>query len=167
MQTFLPYPSFARSLRTLDVKRLGKQRVETMQIISQLTGMRIDPVASKLVDPTDYREYTRLLTPVGGGWGNHPMTRMWRGYELALTHYGLINCRLWMDLGYRDTCYRKIRAIMWSHTMREINNAPRPPWFGDPDFHRSHQSNLVRKDADFYGPQFPDVPADLPYVWPV
>jgi hypothetical protein len=41
-----------------------------------------------------------------------------------------------------------------------------PPWLGDPDFHLSHQSALVRKDPDFYGPLFPGVPDDLEYVWP-
>ncbi|WP_344904429.1 hypothetical protein [Actinomadura meridiana] len=41
-----------------------------------------------------------------------------------------------------------------------------PPWLGDPALHRSHRSALVRKDPDFYGPRFPGVPADLPYVWP-
>ena len=33
-------------------------------------------------------------------------------------------------------------------------------------FHLSHQSNLVRKDATFYGPLFPGVGPDLEYVWP-
>ena len=42
-----------------------------------------------------------------------------------------------------------------------------PPWLGDPALHRSHQSNLVRKDPAFYKEHFPDVPDDLPYVWPV
>jgi hypothetical protein len=42
-----------------------------------------------------------------------------------------------------------------------------PPWLGDGDLHRSHRSALVRKDPDFYRPQFPDAPDDLPYVWPV
>ena len=41
-----------------------------------------------------------------------------------------------------------------------------PPWLGDLEFHRSHQSSLVRKDPAFYGPVFGDVPNDLPYVWP-
>ena len=33
MQTFLPYPDFARSARCLDNRRLGKQRVESYQIL--------------------------------------------------------------------------------------------------------------------------------------
>jgi hypothetical protein len=42
-----------------------------------------------------------------------------------------------------------------------------PPWLGDPAFHRSHQSALLRKDPPHYRPIFNDVPDDLPYVWPV
>jgi hypothetical protein len=41
-----------------------------------------------------------------------------------------------------------------------------PPWLGDADFHVSHQSSLVRKNPAHYRPHFPDVPDDLPYVWP-
>ena len=42
-----------------------------------------------------------------------------------------------------------------------------PWWIGDDDFHRAHQSALVRKDPAHYGPLFPGVPDDLPYVWPL
>lgn len=42
-----------------------------------------------------------------------------------------------------------------------------PPWLGDAELHRSHQSALVRKDPTYYRQFFPDVPDDLPYVWPV
>ena len=35
------------------------------------------------------------------------------------------------------------------------------------EIHLSHQSNLVRKDREFYAPLFPGVPDDLPYIWPV
>jgi hypothetical protein len=41
-----------------------------------------------------------------------------------------------------------------------------PPWLGDDAVHRSHRSALVRKDPEHYRPRFPDVPPDLPYVWP-
>ena len=34
MQVFLPYPDFKKSLESLDDKRLGKQRVETYQLIA-------------------------------------------------------------------------------------------------------------------------------------
>lgn len=44
---------------------------------------------------------------------------------------------------------------------------PKPSFIGDEEFHRSHQSNLIRKLPEFYRPLFPGVPDDLPYIWPV
>ncbi len=41
MQTFLPYADFERSAAVLDRQRLGKQRVETLQIFQALTGRRV------------------------------------------------------------------------------------------------------------------------------
>ena len=142
MQTFLPYPSFVKSARALDNKRLGKQRVETLQILNVFAGVR-------------------------RGWGNHPITRMWQGYDLALLRYGLIVGKVWRDeRGFRDTCWGKMRALYPEATMADINSAESPPWLGDPDFHLSHQSNLVRKLPERYGPMFPGVPDDLEYIWP-
>ena len=40
MQTFLPYKSFNKSFKVLDYRRLGKQRVEAMQILNVLLGRR-------------------------------------------------------------------------------------------------------------------------------
>ena len=37
MQTFLPYPDFAASAAALDTRRLGKQRVEALQVLRALT----------------------------------------------------------------------------------------------------------------------------------
>ena len=37
MQTFLPYRGFTESARVLDTRRLGKQRVETIQVLRALT----------------------------------------------------------------------------------------------------------------------------------
>lgn len=139
MQTFLPYESFARSASVLDRYRLGKQRVENLQIMRAL----IDPSA---------------------GWQNHPAVKMWRGYGCALMLYQHAICTEWVSRGYKDTCLFKTDAI---HDLELSHRLEMPPWLGDPDFHRAHQSNLIRKDADYYGPLFPDVPADLDYVWPV
>ncbi|MFJ8649181.1 MSMEG_6728 family protein [Streptomyces sp. NPDC093546] len=151
MQTFLPYSGFTRSAEALDPRRLGKQRVEALQVF-------------------------RGLTVPGYGWRRHPAVRMWTGYEEALVRYGLDVCRVWTATGRSDTCadtlMRDFRA--WR---RPVEDAPRPqgglaaagelpPWLGDPAFHRSHQSALVRKDPDFYRGHFPGVPDDLPYVWP-
>lgn len=138
MQTFLPYPSFTRSARVLDRKRLGKQRVEVLQILRALAGL------------------TR-------GWRHHPAVRMWSGYEDALVLYGLAMSREWRRRGYRDTCLEKIVAFAPAGALRPRR---RPPWLGDAALHRSHQSALVRKDPAHYRPLFPDVPDDLPLLWP-
>lgn len=130
MQTFLPYPDFARSALVLDQVRLGNQRREA-------------------------------LTLVRGGWKNHPASRIWRGFEYQLAEYGKVVCRVWRDRGFKDNCLVKFTELQASFPV-----CSPPPWFGDEDFHRAHQSNLVRKDPAFYGPLFPGVPSDLPYVWP-
>ena len=39
MQTFLPYPDFAESAAVLDSKRLGKQRVEALQVLRAVTRL--------------------------------------------------------------------------------------------------------------------------------
>ena len=83
MQTFLPYEDFELSAITLDNRRLGKQRVETLQILKSLT------------DPSY-------------GWKHHPAVVMWRGYEYWLKRYGLAICDAWIDRGYKDTCKEKI-----------------------------------------------------------
>ncbi|WP_170124671.1 MSMEG_6728 family protein [Nocardioides silvaticus] len=149
MQTFLPYPDFERSARALDAKRLGKQRVETLQVVRALTR-------------PDY------------GWANHPATLMWKGFEEALGRYGFVCCAVWCELGFGDTCAAtmtddlRAAGIGSVRTQEELAAAGAlPPWLGDPDLHRSHQSALVRKDPGHYGPLFPGVPDDLPYVWPV
>ena len=41
MQTFLPYPDFAKSAMCLDNKRLGKQRIECLQILKALNDFSI------------------------------------------------------------------------------------------------------------------------------
>ncbi|MEG8276148.1 MSMEG_6728 family protein [Streptomyces sp. AHA2] len=149
MQTFLPYADFHETALALDRRRLGKQRVEALQVLRGL------------VVP-DY------------GWRNHPAVRMWVGYEEALVRYGLEICRVWRDRGHQDTC----AATMVADLAAARPHAPirdqsalaaegeLPPWLGDGPFHRSHRSALVRKDPETYARLFPGVPDDLPYVWP-
>jgi pyrimidine dimer DNA glycosylase len=149
VQTFLPYADFERSARALDPKRLGKQRVETIQVI-------------------------RALTRPGYGWASHPAVLMWKGYEEALGRYGFTCCAVWTEQGFGDTCALTIAADLREVGIVAVRTQPElaaagalPPWLGDEGLHRSHRSALVRKDQGHYRPLFPDVPDDLPYVWPV
>ena len=149
MQTFLPYADFAATARALDDRRLGKQRVETLQIL-------------------------RALTRPVYGWKHHPAVLMWAGHEEALVAYGVAVCEEWCRRGYADTCRTKIvddagvGGVPAFRTQSELAAAgDLPPWLGDEGLHRSHRSALVRKDPGFYGPLFADVADDLEYVWPV
>lgn len=139
MQTFLPFTQFSRTAEVLDYQRLGKQRVEAKQI------------------------YLALTQP-GYGWQHHPAVRMWRGCEAMLLLYGYTVSCIWRDRGYNDTLRDYFWAQLNNYTMTQQGTAP--AWLGDTAFHRSHQSNLIRKNAAHYAPLFPGVPADLPYVWP-
>jgi hypothetical protein len=135
MQTFLPYADFAASAQTLDRQRLGKQRVECLQIAKTLH--------------------------IGGGWANHPAVKMWRGHINALVRYGIVVCDEWTSRGYKDTCRDKL--LVFASPFGDD-----PMWLGDPELHRSHRSNLIRKLPEHYAPQFESgLPADLEYVWPV
>lgn len=149
MQTFLPYRDFEASARVLDTRRLGKQRVETLQIVKAL----LQP---------DY------------GWRNHPAVLMWKGYEEALGRYGIEVCRVWRTRGFADTCQPKILAHLGLLGIDLVRGQDElaaagalPRWLGETALHRSHQSALLRKDPALYGPSFPGVPDDLPYLWPV
>jgi hypothetical protein len=149
VQTFLPFPDFHATAAVLDPLRLGKQRVEAIQVL-------------------------RALTVPGYGWRHHPAAAMWAGYEEALTRYGLVVCEVWCATGRQDTCRDTLRRDLQRTTgLDQVRTQPElartndlPPWLGDAAFHRSHQSALVRKAPDHYRPHFPDVPDDLPYEWP-
>lgn len=149
MQTFLPYPDFIGSARVLDQKRLGKQRVEAIQVLRALTRPRY-------------------------GWRNHPAVTMWAGYEEALVRYGLDVCAVWCGPGRADTCANTLTidlaeacGIHQVRTQLQLAVAGElPPWLGREDLHLSHRSALLRKDPDYYRPIFGDVTPDLPYVWP-
>jgi hypothetical protein len=113
---------------------LGKQRVETFQVLNIL----LDRTQTK-------------------GWRNHPVTRMWSGYEEALKLYQNFTIEEWVKRGYKNTM---------SFEQIDMKNIILPPWFGKYEFHRSHRSNLLRKDYEYYSEYF-DEPSDLEYYWPV
>ena len=149
MQTFTPYSDFEACARALDTKRLGKQRVEVIQII-------------------------RALTVPGYAWTSHPAVLMWKGYEEALGRYGLTMCDVWLELGFGDTCAGTIAAdlkVAGIETIRSYDQLlaakALPPWLFTDEVQLSHRSSLSRKDPDHYRPMFPDVPDDLEYFWPV
>ena len=95
MQTFLPYPDFEASARALDIKRLGKQRVECIQVL-------------------------RGLTVEGYGWRHHPAVKMWAGCEEALGRYAFTCCEVWTEAGFGDTCAATIGAELAGVGITEV-----------------------------------------------
>lgn len=141
MQTFLPSPSYDESAQVLDNKRLGKQRVETKQILL-------------------------ALPKTTGGWVNHPATKMWRGHEVSLCQYGMAMCWEWQRRGYKDTLYDFFADALAQYEQDGRTFLP-PVWLGADPIHASHRSNLLRKDREFYSQYGWAESDDLPYVWPV
>lgn len=149
MNTFLPFPDFADSARVLDRQRLGKQRVEVLQLLRALSGEK-------------------------QGWANHPCTRMWRGHEASLAAYGMAMCSEWVNTrGYKDTCYEKIGDLYVRHFSN--SHTELPDWLGDYDFHAAHRMVLLAKDPEWYGqfewseqPAVPDERGSFKetYLWP-
>lgn len=80
MNTFLPYESFPAAVAALDWKRLGKQRVEAMQILNILEGRN-----------------------KGKAWTHHPAVLMWQGYEASLKYYLRCTIEEWIRRGYNNT----------------------------------------------------------------
>jgi hypothetical protein len=140
MQTFLPYADFEKTASVLDYRRLGKQRVETKQILMALNGET-------------------------KGWVNHPATKMWTSYEFVLAYYGSAMSSEWKSRGYVDNL-----LPYFVQRMRELTADGKRynglPWFiGHEAFHESHRSNLLRKAPEYYSEFFSDTPSDLPYIW--
>jgi len=141
MQTFLPYPDFARSARCLDRARLGKQRVECLQIFR----------ANSLTDPTV-------------GWRNHPTTLMWWGFDQALASYALAVCEEWTRRNYVSNITSFFTDFL--ATCPDWTDACDPPWLGHPAFHASHRAALLAKDPAHYSQFGWAEEPKLDYWWP-
>lgn len=139
MQTFLPYSDFSKSAKVLDYRRLGKQRVEAMQLVNSTLKLAANP-DSKV------------------GWANHPARTMWHGYLPALRLYHNVVIQEWIDRGYNNNM-----------KMYELpDTIEMPPWMGEGSpVHTSHRSNLLRKDPAYYSQFGWDESPNIEYYWPV
>jgi hypothetical protein len=138
MQIFLPFSDFRKSFQVLDNKRLGKQRVETYQIISAITRR-------PKLDGTPYK-----------GWLNHPCTIMWKDHVPALKMYLNYSIEEWISRGFKNTMELE---------KYDVDQIVIPPFIGNEKFHSSHRANLLKKEPDFYNQYgWTENPED-PYVW--
>lgn len=136
VNTFLPWPDIQKTAQSLDNKRLGKQRVEALQILRANLGLT-------------------------KGWRNHPAAVMWRGHEGYLLMYTNAMCLEWVSRGYVDNVQQQLLELQETHT---IQGWDPPWWWGNNEFHKSHRSNLKRKDPVWYRFRVRD---SLPYKWPL
>ena len=130
MQTFLPYPEFHKSAAVLDRQRLGKQRVEAYQIIRAIS--------------------------FGGGWSNHPIVKMWTGFENALKLYSNAVITEWIRRGYRNSL-----EIYNLSDLKIIY----PWWLGIEKFHAAHRAALLAKDYGYYSKYGWSEAPGIKYVW--
>lgn len=136
IQTFLPYSDFAESASVLDDKRLGKQAVECKQILM----VHLDQTEA-------YR--------------HHPAVLMWKGYVPSLFRY-MAACLAELDRRGRKTDVLREWAIEEHDKVVGPGALLDPPWMGDDDVHRSHRSNLIRKNNHYIWAERDD----WPYIWP-
>ena len=138
MQTFLPYQDFDKSAKVLDYRRLGKQRLEAMQLVNSIIKLSQNPDAKV-------------------GWHNHPARRMWVGYLDGLKYYCNVMIQEWINRGYNNN--------MAKYDLP--NKFDLPSWIGDERIHSSHRSNLLRKDFLYYSKYGWTESPDVAYFWPV
>jgi hypothetical protein len=141
MQTFLPYRDFAKSAECLDRQRLGKQRVEVLQILQALHGET-------------------------KGWQNHPCTNQWRLHTRALVEYGNAICSEWRHRGYKDTCLDKIMKYYYIPSLAREPYPFTPPWLGNETFHSSHRAALMAKNPKWYSQFNWKEEPKIDYFWP-
>jgi hypothetical protein len=138
MQTFHTNSDPRTTAADLDMRRLNKQIVECVQII-------------------------RAAQDETAGYRSHPAVKMWMGHERSLAEYTQAMLDEWWSRGYTSHIGSAQKVTEYLQTLEDTGW---PGWWGDSAMVRSHQSNLVRKAPEHYIPLFPDVPDDIPYVWP-
>lgn len=166
MQTFLPYPNLAASASVLDWRRLGKQRLEIVQLIRTSNIVRTHgrlpfrgSISHDLWMET-VSKINKLRTENGDrplGWANHACMLMWRNHIRGLMMYFDCIRREWVRRGYANNygCY----GIPY-----DANEMP--SFIGDVKFHASHRSQLLAKDPDWYKQfRWKEKPGKLSYVW--
>lgn len=161
MQSFLiSTESFEDTAKALDNKRLHKQTLEAWQCL--LTISRLDPEGNDR-DPK--------------GWVNHPVVKMWRGYETAFVAYISSTYFEWRSRGYKSTLLEKTyRTYDLAVSLGRVSPEYQlPPWMHDTDYFErlcsTHRTALLCKNYDWYA-QFgwaedPGYqPPDYAYLWP-
>jgi hypothetical protein len=140
MMTYLPLANVTLSVQSLHDSDLSLQIIEAGRALRQCSVKK---------------------------YSSFDIVAMWRGYEGGLYHYFLQCCREAQRRDLLDV----MRFLRAGHAL--VVGAgwhARPPlmprWYGSRRIHQSHASTLIRLRPDHYAHHWPDVPLDMPVLWP-
>lgn len=92
---------------------------------------------------------------------------MWRGYPGGVWVYFLQACQELERRGADRKYYRELvqygNVVSSGMDLRPVM----PRWFGYRAVHLSHASTLIRERPTHYARCWPEVPLDMPMLWPV
>jgi len=172
MQCFLPYSDFDESAKCLDYRRLGKQRVECLQILNVLEkyphkckfcgrGLDCD------MDTDGTCRDGKHCYPISTPWYNHPAVLMWKNHKEMLIAYGYVICQEWKMRGYKDNLIHKFKDLTRDDNIPGFQYAKYwPDWLGNENFHSSHRAALLAKNYDYYSKfGWKEAPL-ISYWWP-
>lgn len=142
MNTFLPYADFRLSLNALDDVRLNNQVNEAL-VLCRVEYER--QLLSRADMPWNHIP-----------WVHHPAAKMYQCHLPFLRAYFNTAVEVCIERGIS----RKDGLFILPADI------PAPWWFGVPEFHRSHQSNLLQKDFRYYD-RWSKLPMNLQYLWPL
>lgn len=139
MQTFITSYTgdWVYTAQTLDNQRLNKQALEGWQILMTLLEL----------DPHGNHRPAR-------GWANHPATRQWAGYELALYGYIQTMVKEWHNRGYKSTIGDKAtQTIEVAYRTNRLADFEEPWWRTSdymPAIASTHRQALLWKNYEHY-----------------
>lgn len=136
MRTWLPVANVTASMQALHDDDLDSQIIEAGLCLRELFG-------------------DAQRTPTGA---------MWHGYEGGLWSYFLHACQEQQRRGVDTSALvtRGFRLLPRGEVLRPYM----PRWYGYRPIHLSHASTLIRQRPDHYARLWPEVPLDMPLLWP-
>lgn len=176
MQVFVPHDTLEDSVRVLDPLRLGKQRVETYQILLQLFELapgerpvfKADGSPKLKPNGRPVTEWDGTFHPRKPSWRNHPAVLAWEDNPGGLLMYQQATCAEWTTRGNKDTCLKKSMALFSQAVgLGSFTDFSLPDWWGNDKIHASHRAALLWKAPIWYAQfDWQELP-QYQYVWPV
>lgn len=148
MQTFIPFPDYVETAKSLDIQRLRNQCCNESIVLSR------------------------------GKWPNHPASKMWRGHEFQFAIYNVALAAEWRERakaeGKPTASADKWFAYWVNKAMEHRHENTEPPaWLGDERVHSTHRSCLLAKNPEWYSqfdwaeqPTHQSEDGKWPYFWP-